>query len=228
MIEKEKINWTAFMQKQFQEPYMKEIEKIILKDKKEGKIIYPFKEDIFKAFILTPFDKIKVVIIGQEPYNDGNADGLAFSCKYEISPSLDNINKAINKSYETVPKSFGIIGKLSLEQLATQGVFLLNSSLTVVKGHAKSHLKIGWEEFAVNVINYIDTHSKYIVYLLWGKHAHEYEPLLTNPKNLIIKAQHPAAAAWKKNEWDYNNCFIKANEYLESCNIAPINWLLKS
>ena len=184
--------------------------------------IYPSAKNIFHAFNLCPFDKIKVVILGQDPYHGENqANGLSFSVNKGISipPSLKNIYKELSNNFQDFNFQDG-----DLSPWATQGVLLINSILTVRKGKPGSHQGIGWEDFTDEVIKIISKRKKNIVFLLWGSFAKSKVVLINNKKeHLILSSSHPSPFSAHKGFFG-NNHFKKANEYLRNKSIVEINW----
>ncbi|QFQ32916.1 uracil-DNA glycosylase [Buchnera aphidicola (Aphis fabae)] len=186
------------------------------------KIIYPSSKDIFKAFLLTSFDEIKVVIVGQDPYFSNNqAHGLAFSVpkNKNIPPSLRNIYKELNSDF----KKKYIFNHGCLENWAKQGVFLLNSILTVESGKPRSHNNIGWEIFTNKVIFYISKYKKSVVFLLWGNNAQKKYNLIDTNKHYILKSSHPSPLSAHRG---FLGCkhFSKTNKILVECKKKEINW----
>ncbi len=191
---------------------------------KKGKEIYPLKENIFNAFKLTDFDKVKVVILGQDPYHgcDNNiiqANGLAFSVNknVKIPPSLVNIYKEIKTDLEIKPPNDG-----DLTYLAKQGVFLLNAVLTVEKSQPNSHKNKGWEEFTDSVIKLLSKEKEHLVFILWGANAQKKSKLI-DKKHTILKAPHPSPLSVYRGFWGCKH-FSKTNFALEKNNQSPINW----
>lgn len=190
-----------------------------LDKEREDKTIYPEKEDVFKIFKLLPLENVKVVILGQDPYFNGNADGIAFSCKRDWSPSLKQILFAMNKDVKPVNPS----PQMNLKYLVEQGVFLYNPILTVEEGKPLSHERIGWHEFTLRVfaaLNRVDN----LVWLLWGAKAQEYNSRSYNLTHLVLRAEHPAAAARNNRIWTVDH-FSKVNEILKQKGLKEINWL---
>jgi uracil-DNA glycosylase len=215
-------NWNKVMKNEFEKPYFKDIKKFILNEKKKGKIIYPKSDEIFNAFNSTPFDNVKVVIIGQDPYHgEGQAHGLSFSVSKSIKPppSLANIYKELAKDIE----GFKAPNHGNLEQWANQGVLLLNAILTVNANEAGSHRKAGWEYFTNAVINTISQQKENVVFLLWGKFAQEKELLIDKSKHLVLKAAHPSPFSAYNGFFGCKH-FSATNDYLKSKKIEPINW----
>ena len=197
-------NWR--LASEFKMPYMLKLSEKITEMRKTS-VIYPHKNDVFKAFRLTDYEDVKIVIIGQDPYHNSNADGLSFSCKLNTSPSLLNIFKSIEKDF----------GECSynndLSRWANQGVLLINTILTVEQNKPLSHKDIGWEKFIEKVMLELNIKHK-LVWLLFGSEAHKYSKFKA-PNHLVIKTEHPAAASYNKRSWDNKNCFVLANQYLE-------------
>lgn len=183
--------------------------------------VYPPRDMIFNAFELTPYDKIKVVILGQDCYHgEGQAMGLSFSVpkNIKIPPSLRNIFKEIENEYG-IKRENG-----DLSDWAEQGVFLLNTHLTVLEGNPLSHKKIGWEIFTDEVIKYIELNDSPIVYLLWGNEAQKKERIITNPNHIVLKSVHPSPLSASRGFFG-NNHFIGCNNYLRNNGIEEINWV---
>lgn len=193
-----------------------------VKTERLTKKIYPSSKDVFNAFLLTPFDTIKVVIIGQDPYFlEHQAHGLAFSVpkNQNIPPSLRNIYKELNSDF----KRKHIFKSGCLENWARQGVFLLNTILTVELGKPKSHYNIGWEIFTNQVIFNINKYKKSVVFLLWGNDAQKKSDLIDVNKHYIFKASHPSPLSAHRG---FLGCkhFSKTNKILIKCKQKEINW----
>lgn len=188
----------------------------------QTKTIYPRPENLFKAFWLTPFSKIKVVILGQDPYHDvGQAHGLCFSVPENIAtpPSLKNIYKEIESDLG-IKKDFK---SGNLESWAQQGVFLLNAILTVIAHNPASHRKKGWEEFTDFVIKTISDKSEHVVFILWGSYARSKRILIDPDKHLILESPHPSPLSAFSGFFG-SKPFSKANNYLKSHGKTEINW----
>jgi uracil-DNA glycosylase len=188
-----------------------------------SKTIYPPYDDIFNAFKLTPLSDVKVVILGQDPYHEeGQAHGLAFSTPdgRPIPRSLSNIFKEINAEYDYPIPSSGC-----LEKWARQGVFLLNTVLTVEEGNANSHNKCGWQTFTDKVISILNKQSQPIVFMLWGKQAEKKKELITNENHLVLITSHPSPFSARRGFFGCDH-FKKANEYLTKNNKKEIDWRL--
>ena len=187
----------------------------------QTKTIFPDRKNIFQAMSRTPYDKVKVVILGQDPYHgQGEAHGLSFSvCPgITIPPSLKNIYKELNAELGCYIPNNGYLMKW-----AEQGVLLLNSVLTVQKDMPASHRGKGWEIFTDKIIEEIDKKEEPVVFLLWGNFAKSKESLLKNPKHLVLKSAHPSPFSANHGFFG-NNHFIKTNEYLKKNGLDPIDW----
>ena len=186
------------------------------------KTIYPPRELIFNAFKLTPLSEIKVVIIGQDPYHEkGQAMGLAFSvpnsCK--IPPSLINIFKEIEYEFDKPVMKLG-----DLTYLTKQGVFLINTILTVEEGKPMSHKIKEYSYFMRDLLGFFEKLDQPIVFMLWGGNAQKYESLITNPNHLIIKRTHPSPLGANQGGWFHMNTFKSCNDFLENKNVKAIEW----
>lgn len=184
------------------------------------KTVYPPKEKIFNSLNLVPIDKIKVVIIGQDPYHTkGQADGLAFSCHNGTpQPSLTNIFKEIHSDL-----GIEMSGNTQLDKWANQGVLLLNTSLTVVEGMPTSHSKCGWTTITRKVVEIINKLDQPIVFLLWGGHAKSFADLLDNPNHLVLTASHPSPLSAYNGFFGCKH-FSKCNAFLTEKGATPIDW----
>ena len=216
-------SWKEILKTEFTKPYFLQIPLHLKTERSQGKIIYPPGSLIFNAFNTTPFDKVKVVILGQDPYHGpGQAHGLCFSVPNGIPPppSLVNIFKELQTDIGINIPNHG-----NLTHWAEQGVFLLNASLTVRAGEPMSHSKIGWAEFTDTVIKKISELKKNVVFLLWGKFAQEKKVLIDETKHLILKAAHPSPLSASSGFFGCHH-FSKTNEYLMRNGIDPIDWKL--
>lgn len=215
-------DWDSVLADEFKKDYFLEI-KDFVDEEYESKTVYPPYEEIFNAFKLTPLSEVKVVILGQDPYHEpGQAHGLAFSTPEgrPIPRSLKNIFKEINEEYDyPVPESG------CLESWAKQGVFLLNTVLTVEKGNANSHSKCGWQTFTDNVIKILDGQAQPIVFLLWGKQAEKKKELINNPNHLVLVTSHPSPFSARRGFFGSNH-FKLANEFLKENKKEEIDWKL--
>jgi len=216
-------SWKDVLKTEFSKAYFEQAALHIKTEKSQGKTIYPPGGLIFNAFNTTPFDKVKVVILGQDPYHGpGQAHGLCFSVQDGVPPppSLINIFKELQDDIGIDPPTHG-----NLTHWAQQGVFLLNASLTVRAGEPMSHSKIGWAQFTDTVIKTISDKKEHVVFLLWGKFAQEKKVLIDETKHLILKAAHPSPLSAHAG---FLGCkhFSKTNEYLGKNGIDPIDWSL--
>lgn len=214
--------WYEVLKGEFESPYFIDIKTFLIEEKRQH-IVYPPSPLIFNAFNLTPFENVKVVILGQDPYhNIGQAHGLAFSVPDNIQkpPSLQNIFKELNQD-------LGISIPLNgnLEKWAKEGVLLLNASLTVRAHEAASHAKIGWQRFTDAAIKALSEHKQNLVFILWGNYAIAKENLIDHNKHLILKTVHPSPLSASRGFFGCRH-FSKTNEYLIKNNITPIDWSL--
>ena len=219
-------SWKEVLKNEFTRTYFLEIVTFLKIEKNAGKIIYPPGPLIFNAFTQTPFNKVKVVIIGQDPYhNPGQAHGLSFSVPSGVKPppSLMNIYKEINSSLGiAMPAEFG-----NLIKWAEQGVLLLNAILTVRANEPGSHSKIGWMNFTDAVIKKISDEKSGIIFLLWGKFAQEKQALIDETKHHVLKAAHPSPFSAFQGFFGCNH-FVKTNELLTNQGLQAIDWKLLS
>ncbi|MFD2164357.1 uracil-DNA glycosylase [Paradesertivirga mongoliensis] len=216
-------SWNRVLGDEFEKEYMKKLKAFLLKEKQEGKTIYPPGNCIFNAFTHTTFDKVKAVIIGQDPYHGPNqAHGLAFSVQkgVAIPPSLRNIYKEL----QTDIPGFKIPAHGELTKWADEGVLLLNATLTVRAGEAGSHQKKGWEEFTDQAIKVVAEKKEGIVFLLWGRYAQSKAAFIDDNKHYILKAPHPSPLAQ-----GFIGCkhFSKTNDILEKAGKKRIDWQLE-
>jgi uracil-DNA glycosylase len=212
--------WKELLKDEFDKPYFKGIIHHLKTEKSQGKIIYPAGSMIFNAFNTTPPDKIKVVILGQDPYHGpGQAHGLSFSVNHGVPtpPSLVNIFKELHHDLGLKIPSHG-----NLSGWAQQGVFLLNTSLTVRAGEPMSHAKIGWAEFTDAVIKKISDKRDHVVFMLWGKFAQEKRSLIDEKKHLILTAAHPSPLS--VTGFKNSRHFSKANAWLMKHGESPVDW----
>ena len=217
-------SWKDVLKTEFEKPYFLETVTFLRMEKSAGKVIYPPGSLLFNAFNTTPFDSVKVVLLGQDPYHGpGQAHGLCFSVPDGITPppSLVNIFKELhNDSGVPFPRSG------NLTRWAQQGVLLLNASLSVRANEPMSHSKIGWAHFTDSVISKVSELKKNVVFLLWGKFAQEKQALIDETKHLVLKAAHPSP-------YSANNGFLgcrhfsKTNNYLVQNGIDPVDWSLQ-
>jgi uracil-DNA glycosylase len=213
-------SWKVRLKEEFEKPYFSDLTNFVKSEYATQKI-YPPGSLIFNAFEKCPFDKVKVVILGQDPYHEpGQAHGLCFSVPDGISlpPTLQNIFKEIkNDLVLPIPKSG------NLERWAEQGVFLLNSTLTVRAHQAGSHQKKGWETFTDTVIHFLSESEDHLVFLLWGAYAQRKGELIDSGKHLVLNSVHPSPLSAHRGFFG-NHHFSKANEYLINHGKTPISW----
>lgn len=215
-------HWYEFLEEEFDKQYFKELVYKIAVDRKTF-TVYPPAGDVLRAFKLTSLNSVKIVIVAQDPYSDGNAQGLAFASNSN-NPSLDKIMKQLDFYEEFGEIEMNIGRNPSLEYLAEQGVLLLNRVLTVRRRQVRSHTNMGWEIFTNKVIKELSARKKRIVFMLWGKDAQTLIQVIDPINNKILTAEHPAAAAYANRPWHDMMCFSKANEYLRSINKGIIKW----
>lgn len=216
-------DWLPAIDNEFRKPYYKELYSFV-KDEYSKCIVYPPSEDIFNAFHLTPLSKVKVLILGQDPYHEPNqAHGLCFSVKpgTQIPPSLVNIYKELNSDLGLKIPNNGYLTKW-----AEQGVLLLNTVLTVRAHEANSHQGKGWEVFTDAIINAVNAQDRPIVYMLWGSPAQRKIPMLTNPKHLVLKAPHPSPLSAYRGFFGCKH-FSQCNEFLVKNGMKPIDWQIE-
>ena len=213
-------SWQNVLQDEFEKPYFKDLVSYV-KDEYESQKVYPAGNQIFNAFEMCPFDNVKVVILGQDPYHGPNqANGLAFSVSDEVRtpPSLLNIFKEIKSDLgKDIPETG------NLERWAKQGVLLLNATLTVRAGNAGSHQKKGWEQFTDAVVQKVNDLKEHVVFMLWGNYAQKKGAFIDEEKHLVLKAAHPSPFAADRGFFGSRH-FSKANKYLEEHGKKPIDW----
>ena len=217
-------DWAPALREEYKKPYYKDL---FLKVNEEysNYQVFPPADDIFNAFHLTPLSKVKVVIIGQDPYhNDGQAHGLCFSVKpdVEIPPSLVNIYKELEDDLGCYVPNNGYLTKW-----AEQGVLMLNTVLTVRAHQAASHQNMGWEQFTDAAIRAVNEVDRPVVFLLWGRPAQQKQSLLNNPKHLILKAPHPSPLSAYRGFFGCKH-FSQTNEFLKENGLDPIDWQIEN
>ena len=215
-------SWKEALQSEFDKAYFAELVSFLHREKAEGKTIYPPGSQIFRAFELTPLDKVKVVILGQDPYHGaGQAMGLSFSVPDSVPapPSLKHIFKEAEQDL-----GIRMSGRPNLESWARQGVLLLNAILTVRAGEAASHSRIGWEQFTDAVIRTVSERCDSVVFMLWGNYARSKAPLIDSKRHLVLEAAHPSPLA--RGAFFGSRPFSKANAWLESRGEKAIDWQL--
>ena len=217
-------SWKAALQPEFDKAYFVGLTTTVRNEMMAGKTIYPPAKLIFNAFEKTPFNQVKVVILGQDPYHGpGQAHGLCFSVQKGIPapPSLVNIFKEIESDLGIAPPKHGC-----LEQWTEQGVFLLNAALTVRASEPMSHSKIGWETFTDAVIRTLSEQRKGLVFLLWGNFARNKRALIDASKHFILEAAHPSPLS--RGAFFGNKHFSKTNELLLQQGIEPVQWRIEN
>ncbi len=228
-----KESWKKRLQDEFEKPYFKELSKFVREEYKNS-TVFPAPKNVFRAFDLTPFEKVEVVILGQDPYHGtGQATGLSFAVTEGIAlpPSLQNIFKEIKSEYkpqgEPPSKIHDVLPKNmsgDLSRWATQGVLLLNATLTVEAHKPGSHQKKGWEEFTDAAIQALSDKREHLVFMLWGNYAKNKGALIDRKKHCVLEAAHPSPFSAYNGFFGCNH-FKKANDYLITQNKKPIDWL---
>ena len=214
------MNWQSIIKEESSKDYFKQISSFIQEDAKQHKI-YPAHKDIFNAFKYCPFDKVKVVCLGQDPYhNPGEAHGLSFSVLpgIKLPPSLQNIFKELKSDLNINTPNHGC-----LTSWAEQGVLLLNSFLTVRQNQPGSHQNIGWHLFTDKIISILNNKDSPIIFVLWGNFAKKKKTLITNKRHYIIESAHPSPFSAYSGFFG-SKPFSKINNFLIENNIEPINW----
>jgi uracil-DNA glycosylase len=214
--------WYSHLKESMTSESFRNLRKFVSEERQRGEV-FPPSEDMFSAFIYTPLEKVKVVILGQDPYHNYNqAHGLAFSVRDGIKtpPSLQNIYIELKSDL-----GYDVPDSGNLQKWAERGVFLLNTVLTVRKSEANSHRKRGWEEFTDSVIETISREKEGVVFILWGKPAQSKEALIDTSKHFVLKAPHPSPLSAFRGFFG-SKPFSKANNYLKSRGETPINWKL--
>ena len=216
-------SWLAVLGDELEQPYMQELREFLVAEVAAGRRFYPPADRVFNALALTPFDAVRVVILGQDPYHGpGQAHGLCFSVPDGVRPppSLVNIYKELESDLCIRRPGHGF-----LEHWAKQGVLLLNSVLTVEMGLAASHRDRGWERFTDAVIRLVNAREQPVVFMLWGSYAQKKASFVDASRHLVLKAPHPSPLSAHSG---FLGCkhFSKANAFLESRGLAPIDWAL--
>ena len=216
-------SWLEPLRGEFDESYMDELKRFLVAEKQRGKRIFPRGPDWFRALDLTPLEEVRVVILGQDPYHGaGQAHGLCFSVPSGVQPppSLVNIFKELHSDLGIKPAPHGF-----LEHWAKQGVLLLNSVLTVEMGRAASHRERGWERFTDRIIAEVNAKADPVVFMLWGSYAQKKAAFVDTSRHLVLKAPHPSPLSAHSG---FLGCrhFSKANAFLESRGLTPIDWAL--
>ena len=214
-------SWKEHLQQEFSKPYFEQLTKAVRQEYTAG-TCYPPGRLIFNAFNLCPFNEVKVVIIGQDPYHEpGQAHGLSFSVQDGVPypPSLQNIFKEIQEDLGTPIPTSG-----NLERWARQGVLLLNATLTVRAHLANSHSALGWQQFTDAAIRALATEREKLVYLLWGGYARSKSNMIDKSRNLVLESVHPSPLSANRGGWFGQHQFSRCNAYLQQNGIEPIRW----
>lgn len=217
-------SWSRHLNAEFELEYMQTLARFLQAQQSLGKTIYPPVETIFSALSFTPLNKVKVVILGQDPYHgSGQAHGLSFSVPANVSipPSLKNIYKELIADIGVTPPAHG-----NLEQWAAQGVLLLNAVLTVEHAEAASHQGLGWERFTDKIIDTVNQHCEHVVFLLWGAYAQKKGSSIDRSRHLVLQTSHPSPLSAYRG---FLGCrhFSMTNDYLLQSHLEPIDWQIK-
>ena len=217
--------WTDVLGQEKQKPYFQAMLQQVRAERTTGQTVYPPEKEVFNAFRYTPWDKVKVVILGQDPYhNEHQAHGLAFSVQKgcDIPPSLANIYKELSNDID----GFQIPAHGCLMDWAEQGVLLLNTVLTVRAHQAHSHAGLGWETFTDTVIRALNEYGSHLVFLLWGSHAQKKAAWLDESRHLVLRAPHPSPLSAYRGFFGCRH-FSQANVYLQAHGLTPIDWQIR-
>jgi uracil-DNA glycosylase len=216
-------SWKQQLDAEFSKDYMKSLRQFLRQEYSQGKVIYPQKSEYFAAFAKTPFDQVKVVILGQDPYHGpGQAHGLCFSVRPGIKPppSLQNIYKELQTDLNIPRPNHGF-----LQAWAEQGVLLINSVMTVEQGQAASHRNRGWESFTDRVIEVLNAREKPLVFILWGSYAQKKGAIVDRNRHCVLAGPHPSPLSAHRGFFGCRH-FSRANEFLIQNQQAPIDWEL--
>ena len=214
-------SWKQRLRQEFEQDYMLQLRTFLLQEKQAGKQIFPSGNDIFNALNSTPFEKVRVVILGQDPYHGpGQAHGLCFSVRpgVEIPPSLRNIYKEIAADLDMAPSRSGC-----LQSWANQGVLLLNAVLTVECGKAAAHQGRGWERFTDRIIALLNEQGQHIVFMLWGNYAQKKGQIIDRSRHLVLESPHPSPLSASRGFFG-NQHFSRANQYLLTNAREAVDW----
>lgn len=214
-------SWREHLAHEFEQPYFERLTDFVRQEYRTG-VCYPPAPLVFNAFNLCPFQRVKVVIIGQDPYHEpGQAHGLSFSVNEGVPfpPSLQNIFKEINNDLGTPIPTSG-----DLTRWARQGVLLLNATLTVRAHQAASHQRHGWEEFTDAAIRDLSAHRDHLVFILWGGYARSKASLIDSTRHLILQSVHPSPLSANRGGWFGNHHFSQCNAYLKQWGKEPVEW----
>lgn len=216
-------SWKAALREEFAQPYMRELGDFLRREKAAGKVIYPPGPLIFNALDSTPLARVRVVILGQDPYHGhGQAHGLCFSVQPGVAPppSLQNIYKELKRDLNLDIPRHGY-----LQHWADQGVLMLNTSLTVEQGQAGSHAKMGWHRLTDRIIEIVSAQRENVVFMLWGAHAQSKAKLIDPTRHLLLKSVHPSPLSAHRG-FIGNGHFSRANQFLRQHGLEPIDWQL--
>lgn len=216
-------SWKSRLEPEFRKEYMQNLKTFLREEKNKNKIIYPKGSEYFTALNLTPFEKVKVVILGQDPYHGPNqAHGLSFSVKdgVRFPPSLQNIFKELESDLGIKRPQSG-----HLDKWAEQGVLLLNAVLTVEGGKAASHQGKGWEKFTDRIIDLLNQEKEHVAFLLWGAYAQKKGAFINREKHFVLETPHPSPLSAHRGFFG-SHPFSKINAYLKSTGQTPIDWSL--
>lgn len=214
--------WFHKLKPEFEKDYMMNLGTWLAK-RREIVNVYPSRNDMFRAYKVTPFSNTKVIILGQDPYHTYNvADGLAFSSNLPtyVPATLQMVFDALERETGTL----NLDRDPKLDRWAIQGVLLTNTILTVEQGQPKSHSGKGWEQFVQEILMQLKNHPHNLVIMLWGRDAQSFRSFIDNGRHLILEAEHPVAAARANRPWDNHNCFTKCNEFLMAQGYGVIEW----
>lgn len=217
-------SWKAELAGEFDKPYMQSLRQFLLQEKQQGQQVFPPGNQIFNALNTTPFDKVRVVILGQDPYHGpGQAHGLCFSVQQGVAvpPSLQNIYKELHADLGLPVPSHG-----NLMQWAEQGVLLLNAVLTVRAGQANSHQGKGWEHFTDRIVELLNERREHLVFMLWGSYAQRKGAMIDRKRHLVLSSPHPSPLSAHRGFLG-NRHFSKANQYLQQQQLASIDWQIR-
>ena len=219
-------SWKPLLESEFAADYMGELRDYLAERKRQGAVVFPHSSQWFNAFSLTPLEAVKVVILGQDPYHGpGQAHGLSFSVPEGVPPppSLVNIYQELDEEFPDEERRLSGQGRGNLEGWARQGVFLLNSVLTVERGEAASHQGRGWEGFTDAVIRKLSEEREHLVFLLWGSYAQKKGQVIDASRHLVLRSPHPSPLSARRGFFGCGH-FAEANRYLEEHGSTPIDW----
>lgn len=216
-------SWRGRLGAEFESEYMAALKLFLSDEKKKKKEVFPAEENVFAALDAVSFDKVKVIILGQDPYHGpGQAHGLSFSVPegIKLPPSLRNIYKELQNDLDILPATTG-----NLSIWADQGVLLLNSVLTVESGNAASHQGKGWEQFTDKIVSTLNLEREHLVFILWGAYAHKKGAVIDRAKHCVLSSVHPSPLSAHRGFFGCSH-FSKTNEYLSNHDLSTINWLV--